>query len=215
MPVQILDNLVSGIDAPLLYTVTEGINRLTVGMIGIQNNTAQPDVTSVTLNGESATKLIDYTEPGENLVCEIWATYEVDVSSGVDLTGSFTRVNPGDTRFAILTLEYVEQVAPEDTFGANGEGGIASQTLSPISAGAMALDFLMKRNVNTATQGADQTRILDVGANGEGWHSSHQNGDDGGVMSWSWVDAVKWCHVGVSLTFKGALITPKGLPIFW
>lgn len=213
MAVGIIDTIVSVTNnLTLNYTVSAGSNRRVVVFITTQNNAAQPNITSVTLDGQSATEDATVDETVANTQSGIWSILETDISTGAGLTCTIagTNIDTSETSIGLVVLKDCEQVGPEDTDQiAAAAGTSVTRTLS-VTAGALLLDCLQKRNVNDVTAGADQTEILDLGFSGEGAFTSHQSGGDGGVMSASWAGSVSNAYTVVSYATSAAFIPRTG-----
>ena len=214
MTVIILDAMVKISNSlTLTYEVSEGSNRRVAVFIATQNNATQPNITSITLDGQSATEDATVDEPIANTQSGIWSVLETDISTGAGLTCTIagTNIDTSETSIGLVVLQDCEQVAPEDTdVVAANPATSATRTLAT-AGGSMLLDSLQKRNTNDVTAGANQTEILDLVYSGEGHFVSHQNGDDGGVMSASWSGSVSSAYVVVSYPSVVSAYIPKAV----
>ena len=205
----VLDSGVSSLGASVTYAVSAAQNRQVVAIVGAQSNTATPNVTGVTLDGQAASELVTHDRGGGSQIhVGIWSVLETDITTGAGLTASMTGTNLDDDGIVVIVLANCSQEAPEDTDIIDDNSTSTTRTLTT-QASSLLVDGLFKRNVNDVTAGADQAEQADLGFSGESIFSSTQAGSDGGVMSASWTGSVAYTYVAVSFIGVASAFVPR------
>ena len=205
----VLDSGVSSSGASVTYAVSTAQNRQVVAIVGAQSNTATPNVTSVTLDGQAASELVTHDRGGGGQIhVGIWSVLETDITTGTGLTALMSGTNLDDDGIVVVVLQNCSQEAPEDTDVTDDVSTSTTRTLTTQD-GSLLVDGLFKRNINNVTAGADQTEQADLGFFGEGLFASTQAGSDGGVMSASWTGSVNYTYVAVSFIGVAFAFVPR------
>jgi hypothetical protein len=168
------------------HTVGSGTNRLLVVPIGVEEDSANGDVTSVTYNSVALTKAVEnFVENFQNT--EIWYLLNPpEGSANVEVT---TNGTPGDINAGAISVFGAAQSAPEATASQDDAGAdwtTIQTNITTLTDGAWVFDVVGSGQPRTFTADAGQTERFDETGGSDGAAGSTEEVPTAGAATLGW-----------------------------